>query len=182
MFKPRNFTEIENDEEEEIVNLLEQNDMFKELEKVEDLEIKAVKKNDIKETTINEDVTIEGNIFSRGNLNMFGNLTGNLTCDYDLVVSGVINGNIKCGSLAMKESRINGDVEVANEFNCPDNSFINGNLSAKECVIDGEIKGQITCQGNVHIQKNANIVGDITCGTISILQGSNIDGRLIMKK
>ena len=180
MFKPKNFTDLGMNEEEK--NLLEDKDQFEQFEESLAVEKKpAIEPENIQETTLNNDVTIEGNIISHGKLNLYGDLNGNLTCDYDLVVSGTINGNVICGSLVMNQATINGDIEVANSFSCSSNSFINGNINSNECTIDGFIKGQINCAGNVHIQKNSNIIADITCGSISILQGASIEGKVVVK-
>lgn len=137
---------------------------------------------DLKETTIYNDVIIDGNIICHGKLNILGQVNGNVTCDYDLNVEGTINGNIKAGSVTLTKANVTGDIISGSDLNITNESVVLGDVNAKDTVVDGKITGKISCEENLAIQKNANIKGDIDSPSISMLQGAIVDGAVSMNK
>ena len=180
MFKPRNFTEIDNEKEINLLDNIEDTDQI--IQEIDEGYSDFETDVEVMETTINKDVKIEGSVLCKGKLNLHADLKGDLKCVHELHISSVITGDIQCGMLTLDNCTINGDVVAKGCITCPAGSCINGDVTCDECIVDGIITGNLSCSGNVHAQKNSVIKGDILCGTISILQGANIDGKIIMNK
>jgi len=55
-------------------------------------------------------------------------------------------------------------------------AHLNGNIVAREAIISGEVKGDISACDRIEIKKSASIVGDISTGKITIEEGAYFSG------
>ena len=90
---------------------------------------------------------------------------GNLHFQHGAKIDGRVRGNInfglKDGLLVLNES---GQVE--------------GNIRGPRAIVVGEVFGNIVVEGKLIILPKARIHGDIAAGTLQIMEGSTINGRI----
>ena len=88
-------------------------------------------------------------------------ITGKINFTNDLVVDGKIDGEITSnGSLTVGE-----------------NARIKAVIKTRSVVIYGKVHGNITVTGGVELKKDAELVGDIVAGTLSIEAGAIFLGK-----
>jgi cytoskeletal protein CcmA (bactofilin family) len=82
-------------------------------------------------------VTLTGDLQSKDDLRIDGNIQGNIYCDGKIVIgdSGYVTGNISCSSLELF-GRIHGDVRVSGLFSLHESSEFRGEAA----VVDLEIE------------------------------------------
>jgi len=86
------------------------------------------------------------------------NILGCLQTDGEVQVDGEINGDVRCAHLTIGKS-----------------GTVNGDISAGEAVIRGNVKGAIRAQ-RVIIQEGAHVEGDICHDTVAIEEGAYFKG------
>ncbi|MFV1982441.1 MAG: polymer-forming cytoskeletal protein [Thiohalomonadales bacterium] len=90
--------------------------------------------------------------------------TGNLSTADNVVIRGTVIGN----------SDVEGIIVIKSK-----GKWI-GDMSAYSIVIDGQVEGNITAINKIEIQKNANIVGNLTSPKIAIERGARHEGQIHM--
>ena len=90
-------------------------------------------------------------------------VTGNIAATVDLHLDGRVEGDISCASLVQGRD-----------------SVIRGAVTAEVARLAGTVEGSITAKELV-IQASARITGDVTYESLTIEQGSQVDGRFSPK-
>lgn len=126
---------------------------------------------------ITKGLTVIGDLNSRGSIDLFGAVEGNVACRGKLTVSGSITGNTKSMEIFANNARIDGNIETTGSVKIGQGTVIIGNISATSAVIAGAVKGDIDVHGPVIVDESAVIIGDIKSRTVQINNGATIDGR-----
>lgn len=90
-------------------------------------------------------------------------VTGNIAATVDLHLDGRVEGDISCASLVQGRD-----------------SVIRGAVTAEVARLAGTVEGSITAKELV-IQASARITGEVTYESLTIEQGSQVDGRFSPK-
>lgn len=77
---------------------------------------------------------------------------------------------------------VNGDVQVEGSVVIGQNGSVKGNVSASFILVAGKIEGNCRIVNQIHATKSAVIDGDISCSSIVIDDGAQINGRCEMKQ
>lgn len=88
-------------------------------------------------------------------------ITGSIKFSHDLIIDGKIDGEvISDGSLTIGE-----------------NAVIKGEIKTKSVIVFGRVNGNIEVKEHCDLKKDAQIVGDIKAGTLSIEGGASFMGQ-----
>lgn len=93
-------------------------------------------------------------------------LEGNFTADGDIVVDGILVGTLTT----------QGDIKVGPQ------AAIEAEVRAKNAYIAGKIKGNITIANNLKVASTAVIYGDIKTLALSVEEGAQLNGKLLMSR
>lgn len=126
---------------------------------------------------ITKGLTVSGDLNSKGSIDLFGAVMGNVSCRGKLTVSGTISGDSKAAEIFANNAQIDGNLEAAGSVKIGQGSVVVGNISAMSAVIAGAVKGDIDIHGPVIIDASAVIVGDIKSKSVQINNGATIEGR-----
>jgi len=85
---------------------------------------------------------------------------GDISASVDLHLDGRVEGDVSCASLVQGQD-----------------SVIHGAVSAESARLAGTVEGSILVR-DLQIEASARITGDVTYETLTIAQGSRIEGRL----
>ncbi|MGD9346257.1 MAG: polymer-forming cytoskeletal protein [Candidatus Aminicenantes bacterium] len=88
-----------------------------------------------------------------------------LTGNEDFVIMGKFKGKIDIK---------NNDLSVENHAD------VDAEIHARNITIRGRVKGNIHASGKVYIEKEAQMVGDISAARISIVEGAQFKGSMKM--
>lgn len=122
-------------------------------------------------------LTVSGDLDSIGSIDVFGTVTGNISCRGKLNVSGMVYGDSKANDMFANNAKIDGNIDVNGAVKIGQGTVIVGNISATSAVIAGAVKGDIDVKGPVVVDSTAVIVGDIKSRTVQINNGATIDGH-----
>ena len=122
-------------------------------------------------------MVIRGDVHSNGNLDVFGELLGDVSCLGKLNLTGRINGNIKAGEVFADGAEIQGLVNSEGTLKVGQSSVIIGDCYGSRAVIAGAIKGNIDVHGPVVLDSSAIIMGDIKSQSVQINNGAVIEGK-----
>ncbi len=170
MFKPRNFS-FDNDIEED-------NHIVKKQEITTSYTIDEL--SNISETILNDDMLLDGGIECNTHLKVLCKINGDVKCPYNLIATNDIVGNVVAYNIDLIDCNITGNVIALNRLNLSLNASINGNVLTKSGLLSGKISGMVNCDESLVVTNTAQIIGDITCGSISIKNGAKIIGNVEM--
>ncbi len=122
-------------------------------------------------------MVIRGDVHSNGNLDVFGEILGDVSCLGKLNLTGKINGNIKAGEVFADGAEIQGLVNSEGTLKVGQSSVIIGDCYGSRAVIAGAIKGNIDVHGPVVLDSSAIIMGDIKSQSVQINNGAVIEGK-----
>jgi len=120
------------------------------------LEDKNKDKQNIVEQSINANISRLGPTL---------NIKGELSCNEDLIIEGQFQGK-----LDLKNHNLS--VEQAGK--------VDADIHASNITIKGKVKGNIFASGKVYIQKEGQMIGDVSASRISILDGAQFKGSVKM--
>lgn len=126
---------------------------------------------------ITKGLSVFGDLNSKGSIDIFGSVEGNVVCKGKLTVSGAIIGDSKAAEVFANNAQIDGNIEAGGSVKIGQGSVVVGNIAAMSAVIAGAIKGDIDIHGPVIIDASAVIVGDIKSKSVQINNGATIEGR-----
>jgi cytoskeletal protein CcmA (bactofilin family) len=86
-------------------------------------------------------------------------VTGNISASVDLHLEGRVDGDISCATLVQGKD-----------------SVIRGAVTAETARLAGTVEGSISARELI-IQASARITGDVTYESLTIEQGSQVEGR-----
>ncbi|HOE76809.1 MAG TPA: polymer-forming cytoskeletal protein [Rectinema sp.] len=134
------------------------------------------------EATITADMVIRGTICSASNINVFGTVFGDVSCENDMIVSGKIEGNISARSLQLLSGAIIGDIEARSIVEIVQGSTVNGNISAERIAVDSRVIGNLNAAALVRLNANAVIDGNIKSGSLAVQEGCQLKGNVDIHK
>ena len=121
-------------------------------------------------------VKITGNIVSDGNLELGGEVEGDIDILGKINVSGAVCGNIKAGEIYAEGAEINGSITCEGSVKIGQGAVIIGDLNGASAVIAGAVKGNIDVKGPVILADTAIVMGDIRSASVQISNGAAIEG------
>ena len=98
-----------------------------------------------------------------GSKNILSNdveIIGNLQFSHDLIIDG----------------RIEGEVNSDGNLTVGENATIKGEIKTKSVTVFGKIEGNITVSERCELKSQAELIGDIRAGTLSIEEGATFMG------
>ncbi len=141
------------------------------------------KSNDNKQlqtSIFTEEVKIEGRLQSSGHIEMRGKMKGDIEANGDVKVYGQVSGNVNGGNITLCAGTIQGNVVSGNEVIIDEKSVVVGDIKAKNMVTNGKVKGNITLDAAAVFEKDALLVGDVQSAKLSVQEGAEIQGKVIV--
>jgi cytoskeletal protein CcmA (bactofilin family) len=91
-----------------------------------------------------------------------------------------IVGDIKCGGTVRIEGRVKGSIEAAKSVVIGKDGTVTGDITTREIVVAGSIKGTIVGESRIELQDTCRIKGNVHSPRIRLDEGGQVDGRLHM--
>lgn len=131
-------------------------------------------------TVIASGTVINGDIISQGNLELSGEVLGNIKVDGELKIWGRVEGNIEVNSLDVLGGKVKGNILSVGHVNLDTDTIIAGNINASSLLLDGKLKGDVDIEGAVTIGSTGVQIGRITAKQLSIGQGAKLNSTIQM--
>ena len=126
--------------------------------------------------TITKMMTVNGDLNSRGSLDIIGAVNGNVKVKGKLNITGNVVGNSEAAEIYAQDATIAGDVTSSGSVKVGSNTVIRGNIYATSAVIAGAVKGDIDVHGPVILDATAIVMGNIKSKAVQINNGAAIEG------
>ena len=98
-----------------------------------------------------------------------------------IVCKGVfVKGDMTIHSSIRIEGTLEGNLISTGEVVVASSGVINGNLTAKEAVINGMVNGNITATGTAVLEPNGTLNGDLYASKVTLNEGSKFNGKCTM--
>ena len=127
-------------------------------------------------SVITEGMSITGDIFTEGSIDVTGTVNGNIDAYGKLNITGHINGNSKAAEVYAESAKINGEINSEGAVKIGASSVVIGNISAASAAIAGAVKGDIDVHGPVILDASAIVMGNIKSKSVQINNGAVIEG------
>ena len=123
---------------------------------------------------------MEGKLFTKNDVEIAGDFTGDITSEGKVTLRSNMQGNINAVNLQLFGCRLVGDIHVSGVAVVDEQSSVAGNIHANELFCSGLVKGDLYIQGNVTLNEKSSVEGNVTTGTMTMVRGANICGNLKM--
>ena len=128
------------------------------------------------ETVVNAQTVIEGSITAKGTVRIGGQVNGDIVSEGDVFITGSVGGNVKGNGISINGGSVVGNLKAAVNVQIENGSAVIGNVEAESLRCNGKCKGDLTVSGEVVLDKDAVIQGNITGGRLSVAMGASISG------
>lgn len=127
-------------------------------------------------TVISKNTVIDGNIRSLANMQVDGNIKGNVETTRDIDMSGKVVGDMKCNNATMNSAAMQGNMVVKGKMRMDRDTILIGDLSSQYADVNGRIRGKLDIAGKAELKRDAIVFGDINASTIAVTDGAIIQG------
>jgi len=118
-------------------------------------------------------------MFSQQKHSMAQQHAGNET----IIAQGVkVEGDFSSNGDITIDGELHGTLQTAASLHVGESAVIHANVSAKEAVIAGVIVGNIHVENGLRLLSSSQITGDVSTRSLSVEQGSVINGKITMGK
>lgn len=131
-------------------------------------------------TYIGRGTVIEGNIKAEGDVELLGELKGDIESDGKVTLHTSVTGNVRAKSLTFVGGELTGDIFTGGSFVLGRDSVVNGNIQANDVTCAGSINGNIDIKDTLMLEETAVINGDIKTGFLSMSRGAVVRGKVEM--
>ena len=95
----------------------------------------------------------------------------------------VIKGEVTGSESLYIDGRVEGSINLSgNRVTIGRNGVVAANISAREIVVLGKVRGNLTASDRVDIRSDGSLTGDVVAARISILDGAFFKGGIDIRK
>ncbi|MEG1153351.1 MAG: polymer-forming cytoskeletal protein [Ruthenibacterium sp.] len=127
-------------------------------------------------STIAAGTVIVGEIHSKGDLNIFGDIQGNIETHGNVSMGGKVIGNIEGKDVNFSKSSVKGNIIASGTVTLDGKSVVLGDVNSKSISCNGRLKGNLTIDGKAHFLNETILVGNVCAGSLVIEEGARIKG------
>lgn len=127
-------------------------------------------------TVISKNTVIDGNVRSLANMQLDGNIKGNVETTRDIDMTGKVVGDIKCNNVNMNSAAMQGNVAIKGKMRMDRDTILIGDLTSQYADVNGRIRGKLEIAGKAELKRDAIVFGDINASTIAVTDGAIIQG------
>ncbi|MCB9343669.1 MAG: polymer-forming cytoskeletal protein [Saprospiraceae bacterium] len=88
-----------------------------------------------------------------------------------------VDGKFVCSENVRLDGKILGEVKVDKRFVMGEESYVEGNIHARNATIKGKVKGDIAILEALHLMESSIIDGNIVAKTIVVDEGARYNGN-----
>jgi cytoskeletal protein CcmA (bactofilin family) len=129
-------------------------------------------------TTISKGTSIVGELHSDSDIEVLGNMKGNIITKGNVTVCGKVVGDIKGVNVEMSASNVQGNITAAGTLSIDSDSVLVGDIVSENLSIDGKLKGNAQIRNMINCQSNALVLGNVTAAVASISEGAKLQGSI----
>lgn len=133
-------------------------------------------------TIIAPGTVIRGSVESDCNVEVYGEVQGDIVSAKDLKLKGKIRGNATGGDVELSGLHMVGNVVASGIATMDADSEIEGDVTAKSVTMDGKIWGNVQVSDLLSLESRAVICGRVSAEKLSVDEGAVIQGEILIGK
>ena len=127
-------------------------------------------------TVISKNTVIDGNVRSLANMQVDGNIKGNIETTRDIDMTGKVVGDVICNNASMNSAAMQGNMTIKGKMRMDRDTILIGDLTSQYADVNGRIRGKLEIAGKAELKRDAIVFGDINASTIAVTDGAIIQG------
>jgi cytoskeletal protein CcmA (bactofilin family) len=131
-----------------------------------------------KETIIEEDTVIQGEIIASSNISIAGSVRGDVTSQGDIILSGKIYGNMKGNTITIRDGYVEGNINAKLGVNLIGDAIVVGDVECDNFLSESKVKGNVRTVNSVTLKKSAVLFGNIHAKTVNMQDGVILNGNI----
>lgn len=124
---------------------------------------------------------MEGKLKTKGDVNIAGDFTGDITATGKVTLHSNMNGNVTAANVQLAGCRLMGDITATGIVVLDTEASVEGKIVAGDLICSGHIKGDLEIRNNISLKANTSVEGNIVTGSMTMEQGAIINGTMTMK-
>lgn len=132
----------------------------------------------LKTTIIEKGTVIDGDLKIKGNLELYGEVIGDVLCEAHVTLDGEIKGNVQCQSGTFKGGFITGNVSSKEDIQIGNKTEVFGDIESNSADVLGKVKGNCVLHSDIIIRESGAILGNIDAKDITIEKGATVQGSI----
>lgn len=133
-------------------------------------------------TIIAPGTIIRGSVESNCDIEMYGEVHGDIITTKDLKLKGKIRGNATGGNVELSGIQMVGNVVAAGVATMDSNSEVEGDVTANSVILNGKIWGNVQVASRLALESNAIICGHVSAEKLAVDEGAVIQGEIFISK
>ncbi len=98
-----------------------------------------------------------------------------------IIAEGVkVEGDFTSNGNVTIEGNVTGNVAATGDIFIGENAVIDADVSARNAVISGRVKGNVRIDDKTELTPSSNIEGDLETHVLSVSPGAQVNGRIVM--
>lgn len=102
------------------------------------------------------------------------------TCETVIGADVTIKGDVRGTSNVEFCGTLEGELQLEGFMWLRAGSRVDGNLSATDLVVEGEVRGNISARNKLELRGSCRVSGDISANTLAIADGGFFEGKITM--
>ncbi|MBE6970738.1 MAG: polymer-forming cytoskeletal protein [Ruminococcaceae bacterium] len=124
---------------------------------------------------------MEGKLKTKGDVNIAGDFTGDITATGKVTLHSNLNGNVTAANVQLVGCRLVGDIIATGVVVLDSEASVEGKITASDLICAGHVKGDLEIRNNIALKANTSVEGNIVTGSMTMEQGAIINGSMTMK-
>lgn len=133
-------------------------------------------------TIIAPGTVIRGSVDSDCDVEVYGEVQGDITTTQDLRLKGKIKGNATGENVDLAGTHIVGNIAASGAATMDAASEVEGDVTAQSMVLDGKIWGNVKVANRLALESNAVICGHVSADKLAVDEGAVIQGDILIGK
>lgn len=133
-------------------------------------------------TVIAAGTVVRGSIKSECNVEVYGEVQGDVITTKDLKLKGRIRGNAAGGNVELCGIHMVGNIMANGTATLDTASEVEGDVTAKTVILNGKVWGNVQVSKLLAMENNAVICGRVSAEKLSVDEGAVIQGEIIIGK
>lgn len=133
-------------------------------------------------TVIAPGTVIRGSIQSDTDMELYGEVQGDIITSKNLKLKGRIQGNATGGNVELYSIRMVGNITASGTAELDAESEVEGDVIAESLILNGKIRGNVQVSKRLSLEGSAVICGKVTAERLSVDEGAIIQGEIVIGK
>lgn len=133
-------------------------------------------------TIIAPGTVIHGSVESECDVEVYGEVQGDISTTKDLKLKGKVQGNATGGDVEVSGLHMVGNIVAIGAAAMDSSSEVEGDVTAKSMTLNGKIWGNVQVTDRLILESSAVICGHVTAEKLSVDEGAVIQGEILIGK